>query len=427
MLIVYIFDKGVFLVAAKTRTRAAGEGTVYYNEKLTRWEGQFPYTDPQTGKTKRKKITGPSQKEVAAAGKKFLQGIEDGLLPDANKVTVWMWLDRWLTDYIKPNVKIKSYEKYESSLRNYIKPTLGERFITKLKSPDIQKLLNELLVTGGVKKTGISTSTVRVTRRYLIMAFDKAVQVGILARNVAKQTDPPRLVKEEIHPLDEQQVKKLLATARKGDYIYYGIKQKQKPGVDTEYLKAVALAAVILALNTGMRLGEVFGLKWDDISFTDSAVNVERSLESSRTQGLIFQEPKTKKSKRRIPITKAVKNVMKKFQKEQEWYANSLGDIFDNEENLVFPNAYGKPMNPSNFASRYFKRMVKQAGLDDSFSFHDLRHTHATLLLKQGVNIKVISERLGHSTITMTLDTYSHVLPDMQATAVKVLEHMNMK
>jgi len=409
-----------------TRTRAAGEGTIYQNTKRDRWEGQFSYVDPETGKTKRKMITGKGQTEVSKKGKAFLKSIEDGLLPDADKLTVWSWIERWLADYIKPNVRVRSYEKYESTLKCYIKPKLGNVIITKLKSPDIQSVLNELLTTGGRKGTGISTSTVRMTRRYLTMAFDKAVKVGVLAKNVVKETDQPRLIKEEIHPLTAEQADQLLVVAKEGEYIYYGVKQKQKPGNDSKYLLEVARIAVMVALNTGMRLGEVFGLKWEDIEFKGCAINVRRSLAATSTQGVIFEEPKTKGSRRRIPVTEKLIKALERYKKEQEWLVNLLGDKYSNEGTLVFANSSGKPMNPAHFTSRYFKRMVKQTGLDDSFTFHDLRHTHATLLLKQGINIKVISERLGHSTITMTLDTYSHVMPDMQETAVKALEMMDI-
>jgi len=138
------------------------------------------------------------------------------LLPDSNKLTVW-GCDRWLTDYIKPTVRIKSYEKYESCLRSYIMPTLGENIVTKLKAPDIQRVFNEMLVTGGVDGKGVSTSTVRATRRYLSMAFNKAVQVGVLLKNPVMATDPPRLVKSEIHPLTEEQADCLLRPPRKGN------------------------------------------------------------------------------------------------------------------------------------------------------------------------------------------------------------------
>jgi integrase len=412
-------------LANRTRVRASGEGTIYFNEKRNRWEGQFPYTDPKTGKTRRKLATGKSQTEVSSKGKAFTKSLEDGLLPGADKLTVWTWLQRWLDDYVKPNVRIKSFEKYEACLKSYIKPTLGDVIITKLKAPDVQRVLNEMLTQGGKKKKGVSTCTVRSTRRYLSTAFEKAVQVGVLSKNIVRATDPPRLVKKEIHPLTEEQASFLLKTAKEGEYIFHGCKQRQKPDESTEYIKAAAYTAVLLALNTGMRVGEVFGLKWSDIDFTQNTVKVVRALVASN-HGVHFEEPKTKGSRRKIPITDTVKKALQKFQKEQQWFSTALGDKFDNEEDLIFPNSFGKPFNTNNFTTRYFKRMILQAGLDRELCFHDLRHSHATLLLKQGVNIKVISERLGHSTIQMTLDTYSHLMPDMQQTAVKALEALNI-
>ncbi|MEL7632763.1 site-specific integrase [Sporomusa sphaeroides] len=406
------------------KKRAFGEGTIYENKKRNRWEGQFTYNDPATGKTKRKLITGKTQKEVSLKGKKFLQDLENGLLPDAAKMTLNQWLECWLTEYIKPNVRIKTYEKYEDCLYGYIKPALGHLYITKIKAPDIQRVLNDMSATGGRNEEGLSSSTVRATRRYLSMAFNKAMQVGILLRNVVKATDPPRLVKEEIRPLTEEQASELLQTAKEGEYFYQGVKQRRKPCPSSEYHKAMAYAAVFLALNTGMRLGEVFGLKWSDIEFEKNSIYVQRALVSSRTKGMMFEAPKTKGSKRRIPVTKKVIQVLETYQRGQQWMENMLGNKFENKENLVFTNIWGKQVDTSNFTTRYFKKMLVQAGIERSFCFHDLRHTHATLLLAQGVNIKVISERLGHSTVTMTLDTYSHLMPDMQETAVKVLEGM---
>lgn len=134
-----------------------------------------------------------------------------------------------------------------------------------------------------------------------------------------------------------------------------------------------------------------------------------------------FEDPKTTKSRRRISITEKLAKSLSLYQKQIEWFTNKMGDKYDNREKLVFTNIFGKPVDTTNFSQRYFKRMVKSAGLTTGFSFHDLRHTHATLLLRAGVNVKIISERLGNSTIQLTLDTYSHVLPDMQAVAVKAL------
>jgi len=144
----------------------------------------------------------------------------------------------------------------------------------------------------------------------------------------------------------------------------------------------MAYTAVLVALNTGMRLGEVFGLKWSDIDFNKNAINVQRSLVSSSTKGMIFEDPKTKGSKRRISVTEKLKKALERFRAEQTLYANIIGDKFINEERLVFASVTGKPSDTSNFTTRFFKRMLEQAGLDRSFKFHDLRHTHPTLLLK---------------------------------------------
>lgn len=404
------------------KKRAFGEGTIYENKKRNRWEGQFTFTDSSTGKRKRKLITGKTQKEVALRGKQFLQEIQDGLLPNADKLTLGEWLECWLTDYIKPNVRIKSYEKYEACINTYIRPKLGHVAIKKIKAPDVQRVLNELSTTGGRSGKGLSSSTVRTTRRYLSMAFNKAIQVGILPRNVISATTPPKLVKKEIKPLTKEQVAQLLTVAKSGEYFFYGMKQRRKLSSDNEYNTSVAYMVVLIALSTGMRLGEVFGLKWTDINFDAKTISIQRALVSSNTQGMIFQAPKTKVSKRQILLSDHLINELEKYQKKQTCYAELLGNKFINQQYLVFTNTWGNPVDTSNFTSRYFKKMLAQSKLDVTFSFHDLRHTHATLLLRQGVNIKVISERLGHSTITMTLDTYSHLMPDMQQTAVEALK-----
>ena len=406
-----------------TRKRAFGEGTIYYNEKRERWEGQFSYLDNVTQKTKRKLLTGKTQKEVAQRGKEFSKSLSDGLMPSADKITLETWLDRWLEDYIHPTVRIKSYEKYKASLDPYIKKKIGKVPMKNLKAPDIQKVFNEMLTAGSRKGTGLSTSTVRCTRRYLSMAYAKAVQVGIVARNIVNDTKPPPLVKADINPLTADQAKNLLQVIKEGDYMppkYFTFHSD----LSADYEKALHYASVLLALNTGMRLGEVFGLHWNDVDLNNATVSVNRSLTYSSTKGMIFQEPKTKGSKRKIPIPITVVMALKHYKKQQEWYVNTVGDVYEDDGQLLFASWQGKPFDTKLFTRRAFKRMLAKAGIDESFTFHDLRHTHATLLLRDGVNIKVISERLGHSTITMTLDTYSHLMPDMQETAVKSMEKM---
>lgn len=406
--------------------RSNGEGTVYFNAKRQRWESQASFKD-ELGKSKRKLFVGQSQKEVNKKRKEWQKEIDSGFLPSASsaKTLLEVWINRWLQDFVKPSVKIKTYEKYNSSMK-YVLLKFAETPIAKITTTEMQRFFNELLISGGQEETGVKSSTVRSARRHLIACFDKALAIGLIIKNVVRLTVPPRLTKEEIHPLNEIQIVTLLNVAKEGEYIYIDKKQHQKPSIDNQYLQALAYTSIVLAINTGMRLGEVFGLKWSDVDFQNKVINIQRSLSSTATQGLILEDPKTKGSRRRIPITANVTNVLTTYRENQKQFADLLGDVFQNTEDLAFCNSYGKPMSPSNFSRRFFKKITKKTGINNRFSFHDLRHTHATLLLQQGVNIKVISERLGHSSINITLDTYSHIMPSMQETAVQTLDNLSM-
>lgn len=411
--------QGVGVMARKAKDtdkdtrRGHNEGTARFNDSRDRWEARFSYTDPRDNEVKRKMFTAESRPKALAKGREFIKSLEDGLLPDADKLTLEVWIDRWLEDYAKPKVRIKSWEKYRSSLAYVKNSKFAKVFLPRIKAPDLQSFFNQLLIDGGREKVtiiegkevkekkGLSSSTVRGVRRYLTLCLDQALKSGLLVRNPVKATIQPKLITEEIHPLSVEQAESLKAVAK----------------VTGEVPNTV----ILLALNTGMRLGEVFGLMWSDIDMTKGTIHVQRSLVTSTTKGQIFEDPKTAKSKRKIPIPKTVLKELQKYKKWQEWQQHLLGDRWT-DMGLVIANITGRPYDTSNFTSRVFKKMLDNAGIDRGFKFHDLRHTHATLLLRQGVNAKVVSDRLGHSTITMTLDTYSHLLPDMQETAVSALE-----
>lgn len=389
---------------ANSPHRGHGEGTLEWDRKRECYFVKVSYKDPVTGETKRKKLKGATTKAASLKiGQRWLEDLEGGLLPDADKTTLWEWLERWLQDYAKPALRVKSYDKYEGCLRCYVKPHLGNIQMGKLKSPDVQRLLNRLQSEGGSEGKGISTSTVKATRRYLSMALEQAVKAGLLTKNVVKDTVAPKLVKREIHPLTKEQAIALSAVAKDKGQIPYIV--------------------ILLALSTGMRLGEIFGLQWDCVDLERGIVFIRRSLITGRklVVGQWLQEPKTQKSKRQIPLPPEVAEELRKYKVWQEEQIEQLGDKYE-DNTFVIANMFGRPVDTSNFTTRYFKAMLAEAGIDRSIKFHDLRHTHATLLLLEGINPKIVQERLGHSTVTMTLDTYSHLLPDMQDTAVKALE-----
>lgn len=392
--------------------RAHGDGTARYNDKKKYWEARFSYRDLETGTAKRKMFTGTSQREALAKGRKWLQDRKNQPAP---VTTLGEWIDTWLEDYAKPKVRVKSFDKYAGCLRCYVKPYLGETSLRSLKSLDVQRLFNKLLEEGGkpivkqledgtevIEKRSISTSTVKATRRYLSAAIDQAVKVGLILQNVVKDTEAPKLIKKEICPLTKEQVAALTIAAKAVGEVQY--------------------MAVLLPLATGMRLGEVFGLKWDCVDLDRGIIQVKRSLITGLKgyNGERFQEPKTAKSRRQIPLPADVTVELRQYKQWQDGQKGLLGDKYI-DEGLVLTNQWGQIYNTSNFTTRVFKKMLKEAKIDSSFKYHDLRHTHATLLLLQGVNPKIVQERLGHTTINMTLDTYSHLLPNMQNAAAEAL------
>ncbi|WP_094607025.1 Tyrosine recombinase XerC [Sporomusa silvacetica DSM 10669] len=391
--------------------RANGEGTAYYDKNRQRWEAQVSYKD-SLGNTKRKKFTGKTQREVNKKKAEWQKNSNDGLLPEADKLTVGVWVDRWLADFVKPSVRIKTYEKYFACMK-YVKAKFGNALVNKLSVSDLQHFLNELLVSGGEKNQGLSASTVRGVRRYFIGCLEKGIKIGLLVKNPAKLTDPPRMVKEEIHPLNKEQARLLLDTARNkaNDALFKRRKNAEMSELDV-YI------AVYIALSTGMRLGEVLGLKWEDIHFEQKMITVRRSRVAT-SHGVSVEEPKTGVA-RKIPIHDDLVKACQHHQKYQDWQKARLGDQYE-DNGWVIGGSFGKNYWTNHFSCRKYKKLLVEAGINKSFTFHDLRHTHASLLLLDGTNPKIVQERLGHASIEMTLDTYSHLLPDTQNAAVQAV------
>ena len=383
----------------KKKHRGRGEGSIFYNEKFDRWEAWVSYNDPKTDVLRRKRFTGAKESEARAKMREWQKAVDDGMLPGADRLTLWDWLDRWLKDYVQSHVKPKTYEKYESQLRCYVKPsTIGKQLLSKLRGPDIQRFYGTIAKTGGKDNKSLSSFTVRSVHACLHAAFKQAVTDGLIPRNIIEGTKPPRLAKLEIHPLDAAQVKNLLETARAFGEFYYAI--------------------ILVALETGMRKGEIFGLKWADIDSKKNAILVRRQLVTA-SGSTILQETKTKTSRRRIPVPKEIVSALEHYRKV--WQAPQklrLGKSYDDQD-MVFATEIGTPYHPNTFHKTY-REILKKVNLDDR-DFHCLRHTHACMLLNNGWNPKAVQERLGHSSIRVTMDVYGHLFPDIQEQLV--LQH----
>src|SRR5215210_6619760 len=368
--------------------RGNGEGTIS-RRKNGGWMAQY-YVHTAEGR-KRKTIYGKTRQEVAKKLAKALSDREGGLIFDAEGLKLGEYLSRWLEDSVKGTVRNTTYERYEQISRTHIVPMLGGVKLKVLSSTHVRGLYKE-------KLSSLSPRTVQYIHVTLHKALKQAVSDGLIPRNATEAVKPPQVRREEIRPLTPEQVKMLLDAAS-GDRLE---------------------ALYVLAIHTGLRQGELLGLKWDDIYLEAGTLQVRRALTTARG-GPRLAAPKTKGSRRRVSLTGIAAEALKSHLERQLEEIDQAGSLWQ-ENGLVFASETGAPLDRRDLTSRQFKPLLERAGLPEKTRFHDLRHTCATLLLTKNVNPKVVSEMLGHSNIAITLDTYSHVLPNMQDSAARALE-----
>jgi len=372
--------------------RGHGEGTIYHRQD-GRWAASITV---ESGK--RKTFYGKSRKAVQEKLKGALHEQQQGTLVTTPQQTTKQFLEDWLENTHKQNIRPRSHERYEQIIRLHIVPSLGKVQLQKLAPQQLKKLYADKL------KEGLSTVTVAAIHNLLHRALDDAVKWDILARNVCDRISPPRKINREITPLTAEQTHILLAEIR-------GHPQE---------------ALFVLALNTGMRRGELLGLKWRDINFIEGILQVRRILNRVPTkmikevgQRYVESEPKTKKSRRPILLTALALDALLQHRVKQQEAKEKAGAAWEDHDD-VFCTPLGKHLHPGNDALVGLKKILVKANLPD-IRFHDLRHSAATLLLSMEVHPKVVQEILGHSLISITMDIYSHVLPTMQKDAMEKL------
>ena len=348
------------------------------------------YTVQTATGTKRKTLYGKTRSEVSAKLSKALTDREGGLTYDAGKQTVQEYLTRWLSNSVRDTVRQRTYERYESIVRVHLAPAIGK---VKLKAltPDHVRGLYRKKLDGG-----LAPRTVLHIHRTLSKALKQATDDGLIPRNAAAPVKPPRPSREEIRPLNREQVRALFEAARE------------------DRLEALYLVAI----TAGLRRGELQGLKWEDLDLEAGTLQVQRTL-SEPKGGYVFEAPKSGKG-RNVRLTRKAMAALREHRKRQLEERMQKAGLW-REQGLVFPSAVGTPLWGGNL-NRAFKTLLKRAGLPHSFRFHDLRHTCATLLLRQGVNPKFVQELLGHRDVSLTLNTYSHVLPDMGDVAASAMD-----
>lgn len=327
------------------------------------------------------------QRKLAAARRSQ----EDGLGQVAGQQTVAQYLAYWL-EAIRPTIDHGAWKRHEEFVRLHIVPNIGNTRLSSLSAQQVQALYASRLASG------LSTSTVHHLHASLHKALKDAERLRLVARNVSTLVNVPRMAESEIHPLTHEEARIFLDIAS-GDRLY---------------------ALYALALASGMRQSELLGLQWPEVDLDAGIVRVRWQLKREDNHW-VWKQPKTRRSRRQIALSSSVITALRTHRAIQEEERRRMGNAWEDHQ-LVFSTQLGRPLSARNIY-RAFQGILEKAAVS-RVRFHDLRHTAATLLLAGRVNPKVVSEMLGHATVAITLDIYSHVLPDMQQDAAAILERV---
>lgn len=354
--------------------------------------------DAKTGARLYKSVTFKGDRSQARAElDRLLRRQAEGHVMRSSNMTVVEHLDEWFERVAENRYAYKTLENYRGILAYDVRPLIGRVRLSELEPGHIQKVLTAM------RDRGVCSNTRRRLYSVLSTSLDSAVDWGTLEQNPAAQVQIPRREVKEMRAMSREEVRRLLAVTDRGRW--------------AELFRT--------AVVTGMRPGEVFGLRWDDIDFEHSFISVQRSLvwKGKPAEGWLLVPPKTKRGLRQVAIPRSLADALAALRRKQEEAKRKAGRDYQ-DEGFVFANRLGRPVYPKQFVRQVFKVALGHAGLPRSIRLYDLRHTCATLLLKSGEHVKVVSERLGHSNISITLEIYVHVLPGMQEGAATRMERL---
>jgi len=343
-----------------------------------RWQARVTLEGGQ-----RKAFYGKTRQEVQQKLTAALRDRDRGLPTICEKQTLGQYAAHWL-DVKRNEIKASTWTRYEALLRVHVLPALGKLALEKITPQHLQRLYL------GRIASGTSPSTVRRAHALLHHVFSDAMRLGLVGRNVSELVDPPRAPWHEMAFLTREQARALLSAAT---------------GHRLE-------ALIVVALSTGMRQGELLGLRWRDVDLDARKVVVQQTVKYVSGHGYLFTEPKTKESRRSVRLSTLAVEALRRHRAQQLKDRLGVGPAWEDLD-LVFPSKLGTPLDGGHVLRRVLHPLLRQAGLP-IIRFHDLRHTAATLALAQGRNIKEVSEMLGHADVSTTLALYVHVSPDMQ-------------
>jgi len=354
--------------------------------------------DPATGRRVRhfETVRG-TKKDAQKRLAELLVNIEKGCYVRPKRLTLAEWLELWLASYVKLRLSPQTVESYEMIIRRHLAPALGATPLNQLQPQHFYGYYRRALSCGRADgRGGLSLRTVQYHHSILSEALEHAVKTEIIGRNPANAVNPPRPERKSMATLAPGDIPRFLAAAR----------------IEPHY------ALFYTALFTGLRMGELLALSWGHVDLVLAQIRVLKALHKRR--GVCeLREPKSPHSRRQIALSPSLALVLRQHKAEQEARTILLGRALTDSD-FVFCRPDGNLLDPGT-VRRVFARILRRAGLR-RLRFHDLRHSHATLMLVSGVHPKIVQERLGHSSVAITLDTYSHVLPGLQEAAVRRLD-----
>ena len=336
-----------------------------------------------------------TKKDAEKACNEMIYQLEHGTFVVPKELTLEAYLKEWLEESCKSKLTPCTYAGYKVNIEKHILPTLGKIPLQKLQPIQIQRLYNDKLYSES-NQDGLSPSIIRYIHSVLRKALNNALKMQYVQRNVCEAVELPKIKKTEANFLNKDEVAKMLE-AFKGNDVYI---------------------PTLLAVGLGLRRGEILGLQWKDFDFEKRLVTIRRALLPLKTDGQMFSECKTEKSNRTLAVPDNILTCLKQVRREQMENKLFFGREYQDYD-LIYCNPDGSPVTPNSFNHR-FDEALKKAGLKH-VRVHDLRHTNASLMLSQGVPMKVASERLGHTTIGITMDLYSHIDVELQYDAAEKL------
>jgi integrase len=370
---------------AKKQTRGRGEGSLTQRSN-GRWRAQVS----QNGK--RLSFGADTKKECAEWLRKILHQVDYGLDLEGGRIKVGEYLKDW-HENSQPSLRAKTSYQYGKIIEKHILPFIGELPLKALTPQRVEQFYGQML------KKGSGVRTVRYAHGVLHKALEKAVRYGLIAGNPSHGASLPQLHQKEMQVFDESQVSTFL-TASSGSRLE---------------------ALFYLAVVTGMREGEIFGLKWVDLQWNNGVLHVQRQVQRVPGQSWAFVEPKTRAGRRMVSIGNGAIEALRR-QKERQAQERAIAGKRWQDLDLIFPSAIGTPMDPHNLM-KDFNAVLGQAGLP-KIRFHDLRHTAASLMLNHGVPVLVVSKMLGHANPSITLNTYAHLYHESLSGAAKLMDEL---